>query len=339
MKTREFSFNLPQSFIAQYPKGKRADSRLLVVDRAAQTFTHHKFKELPGLLAPDTVMVVNNTKVRKARVFAKSKDTGGMVEFLLLKETARGMWQVLCSKSKKQKQGKVFIFPEKRQAVIVQELGELRVLKFDRAIDEKYLNKHGHVPLPPYIKRQDEVLDKQRYQTVYSKISGSIAAPTAGLHFSKRTIRLIAKRGIELAQLSLHVGLGTFTPIRTENIEDHAMHSEEYMIPSDTALCLNKARFEQRNILAVGTTSVRALESAYSKDGIKAGKAVTNLFIYPGFKFNVVSQLLTNFHTPGSSLLLLVSAFAGKELILSAYEEAKKQNYRFFSYGDAMLIL
>jgi len=339
MKTKEFFFNLPQSFIAQYPKEKRGDSRLLVVDRTAQTLSHHSFKELPELLAPGTVMVVNNSKVRKARLFAKSKESGGMVEFLLIKEIASGVWQVLCSKSKKQKQGKTFIFPEKKQAVVVREQGEHRVLKFDGAIDERYLQKHGHVPLPPYIKRKDEAIDEHRYQTIYSKTPGSIAAPTAGLHFSKKIIKLISKRGIELSPLSLHVGLGTFVPIRSENIEDHTMHSEEYMIPAGTARLLNKAMHETKNILAVGTTSVRALESAYLEGRIREGKAVTDLFIYPGFGFKVVSQLLTNFHTPQSSLLLLVAAFAGKELIFQAYEEAKALNYRFFSYGDAMLIL
>jgi S-adenosylmethionine:tRNA ribosyltransferase-isomerase len=193
--------------------------------------------------------------------------------------------------------------------------------------------------LPPYIKRKDEEIDQERYQTVYSRIPGSIAAPTAGLHFSENLIKLIKKRGITLTQISLHVGLGTFAPIRSENIEDHVMHSEEYSISNCTARILNQALHEEKNILAVGTTSVRALESAYSKEGIREGKAVTDLFIYPGYSFKVVSQLLTNFHTPQSSLLLLVAAFAGKDLIFQAYEEAKKLHYNFFSYGDAMLIL
>jgi S-adenosylmethionine:tRNA ribosyltransferase-isomerase len=339
MKTREFFFNLPSSLIAQYPSKKRGHSRLMVVDRASGSITHHGFQSLPKFLSKDTVMVYNDSKVRKARLFAKSQNTGGQVEFLLVKELENGAWQVLCSRMKKQNKGKTYLFPGQRTGYLLAEQDEYRILKFIPPIDDRYLDQYGHMPLPPYIKRADEAIDEQRYQTVYAKAKGSIAAPTAGLHFSSEIIKDLLKHGIKLVPISLHVGLGTFIPIRTQEIEDHRMHSEEYEIAKKSALILNGSIEKQKKILAVGTTSVRALESACKQGRVRAGRAVTDLFIYPGFKFKIVSQLLTNFHTPESSLLVMVSAFAGKELIFRAYEEAKRLEYRFFSYGDAMLIL
>ncbi len=339
MKTKDFFFDLPPGLVAQYPERGRGESRLLLMDRSSGGISHHKFRELPDLLKPDIVVAVNDSRVRRARVYGKSARSGAEVEFLLLKELSSGVWRVKCSKTKKQKKGKKFIFPENIGAVITGEQGECRVLEFDKAIDERYLEKHGHMPLPPYIKRPDRALDGKRYQTVYAGAAGSVAAPTAGLHFSKQIIRRMIRRGMGFAPVTLHVGLGTFAPIRTEKVEDHRMHSEEYEIPAGSAGLLNRALQEKQRILAVGTTTVRALESAFDEGKIKEGGGSTELFIYPGYRFRVISALLTNFHTPGSTLLVMVSAFAGRELVLHAYEEAKRLGYRFFSYGDAMLIL
>ncbi len=339
MKTKDFFFELAPEFVAQYPAEKRGDSRLLVVDRAAGTISHHLFAELPDLLDPDTLVVVNNSRVRRARLFGEAAGSGGRVEFLLLKELAEGVWQVKCSKMKKQRKGKTFMFPENNSAVIIDERDDIRILKFQNPPDEKYLEQYGHIPLPPYIKREDADMDGERYQTVYSRAAGSVAAPTAGLHFSQGILRQIKGRGIPIVPVTLHVGLGTFTPIRCDTIEDHRMHSEEYEVPAASARLINGAIASKKRILAVGTTSVRTLESAFDGEKVRQGRFSTDLFIYPGYTFKVVAGLLTNFHTPGSSLLVLVSAFAGRELIFRAYEEAKKRKYRFFSYGDAMLIL
>jgi S-adenosylmethionine:tRNA ribosyltransferase-isomerase len=339
MKTRDFFFDLPPELVAQYPERRRGESRLLVLNRSAQSISHHMFDELPALLRPDTLVAINDSRVRRARVYGKSADSGAEVEFLLLKELSAGVWRVKCAKAKKQRPGKEFIFPARTRGIITGEDGEYRTLKFGRPIDERYLKAHGHVPLPPYIKRGDRALDGKRYQTVYAGTVGSVAAPTAGLHFSRRILRRMMRRGMEFAPVTLHVGPGTFNPVRTERVEDHRMHSEEYEIPAGSAALLNAALQNKRPILAVGTTTVRALESACGAGKIKHGMGSTELFIYPGYGFRVVSALLTNFHTPGSTLLVLVSAFAGRELVLHAYEEAKKLGYRFFSYGDAMLVL
>jgi S-adenosylmethionine:tRNA ribosyltransferase-isomerase len=347
METSLFSFELPEDLIAQYPPARRGTSRLLVLDRQANSREHKLVTDLPGLIAPGTVVVFNDSRVRKARLFGQTltdQDSNSKaVEFLLLREHAPGIWQVLTNKARQQKTGKCYLLPGGRQAEITGEHQGFKLLRITPPLDEDYLEKYGHVPLPPYIKREDVTLDAERYQTVYANTMGSAAAPTAGLHFTSDILEALRARGAELHMLTLHVGLGTFLPIRTETIEEHRMHTEEFRIEPATAAALEKALAEKRKILAVGTTSVRALESAYEphaggKGRIKTGWQKTDIFIYPGYHFNVVTEIFTNFHTPGSTLLLLVSAFAGIETIKETYRLAIRERYRFFSYGDAMLI-
>ena len=321
----------------------------MVLERDTGGITHTRIDQLPDYLESGTVMVLNNTKVIKARLFGTSPETGGRVEFILLAELVPGLWRTLAGKARKQVPGKRFEFPGGATAEIVPEseipkglvsTGVFRYLRFAPPIDANYLEAHGHVPLPPYIHRADTPLDAERYQTVYAECPGSAAAPTAGLHLTEALLEVLRQRGVVLVMLTLHVGAGTFLPIRTEQVEEHTMHAERYNIPAVTAEQINSALWEGRTILAVGTTVVRALESAYSEDlrGIAAGRQRSSLYIHPGYKFKVVSRLLTNFHTPRSSLLVLVSAFAGRRRILDAYKTAVREGYRFFSYGDAMLI-
>jgi S-adenosylmethionine:tRNA ribosyltransferase-isomerase len=339
MKTRDFFFNIPEARIAQHPPLQRGESRLLVLDRHAQSISHRMFGELPDLIKPGSVVVLNDSRVRKARVFASAADSGGKVEFLFLEKIDTTTWKTIVSKSKRQKTGKRFIFGDDISATIEGDEADTKIVRFDSAIDESFFERFGHVPLPPYIKRSDEEDDQSRYQTVFSKTIGSAAAPTAGLHFSETLIEKLKSSGIDVATITLHVGIGTFLPIRTENIEEHRMHSEEYTIPENTANRLNAARKEGQDIIAVGTTVVRTLESACTENGIPAGSFSTGLFIYPGYEFKFVNKMITNFHTPESSLLVLVSAFAGKDFVMRAYREAIEKEYRFFSYGDAMFII
>ena len=299
------------------------------------------------------MIVFNNSRVRKARLIAES-ETGGRVEFLLLKPEGPAenstddscsvyfSWLAMVSKTKKQRLGKRYRFPGGIEGEIIEARGAERVVRFSEAIGDPWLDLHGHIPLPPYIRREDSLPDADRYQTVYSKNSGSVAAPTAGLHFTPELIRAIEESGVDCAYISLHVGRGTFLPVRTDDIREHKMHSEEYEISVDNAEKINSAVAEGKKILAVGTTSVRTLESEASRigrAGVEPGVRSTDIFIYPGYEFQTVSHMLTNFHTPESSLLMLVSAFAGKDNIDRAYEVAIENKYRFFSYGDAMLIL
>lgn len=342
MKTSEFYFNLPNELIAQTPSEKRGESRLLVLDKKTGLLNHKMITDFPQLIEEGTLIVLNNSRVRKARIYGTSL-TGGKVEFLLIKQISSDSWETMVSKRKKQRVNKEFNFSGDVKGVIT-ELSENRtVIKFSREIDDPWLDTYGHMPLPPYIKREDTKEDSKRYQTVYAEITGSVAAPTAGLHFTDSILDELKAKNIEIVSVTLHVGLGTFLPVRTEIVEEHKMHTEEYEISEDTALKINKAKMEGRKILAVGTTSVRTLESAFeglATDGlIKSGKGKTDIYIYPGYEFKVVDQMLTNFHTPDSSLILLVSAFAGKENIKKAYTEAINKKYRFFSYGDAMLII
>lgn len=341
MKTSEYYFNLPDDLIAQTPVDKRGNSRLLVMDKQNGNLNHKMFTDFSELIEKGTLVVVNNSRVRKARIYGISGN-GGKVEFLLIRQLDSQSWEVLVSKRKKQRVGKRFIFPGELGAVITALNETVTVIRFDIKIDDNWLEEYGHMPLPPYIKREDTEEDSYRYQTVYAKNTGSAAAPTAGLHFTEKILENLIKRDICIVSVTLHVGLGTFIPVRSETVEDHRMHREEYEISEDTAFAINQAKREGRKILAVGTTSVRTIESAWrEEDGVGAvlsGKSSTDIFIYPGYKFNVVDQMLTNFHTPDSSLILLVSAFAGKDNIKNAYSEAIKQKYRFFSYGDAMLI-
>ncbi|MDX9801977.1 MAG: tRNA preQ1(34) S-adenosylmethionine ribosyltransferase-isomerase QueA [Spirochaetia bacterium] len=338
MKTSDFYFDLPQELIAQYPTEKRGESRLLVYKRESSEIIHSKVISLADYIDENSCMVFNNTRVRKARIFGIS-DNGGKTEFILLSKLSDSTWSVICSKAKKQKIGKNYTFPDSTTGKIIDAAEEKRIIEFNPPINEEYLEKYGHIPLPPYIKRDDVLSDSERYQTVYSKRTGSSAAPTAGLHFTEEIIQKISDKGIKICFITLHVGMGTFKPVRSEFVEEHKMHEEHYEISGETADTVNKCKESGGKIIAVGTTSLRALESSFSGGKIIPGESSTSLFIYPGYKFNMVDHLFTNFHTPDSSLILLVSAFAGSKKIKNLYSEAVKDKYRFFSYGDAMFLI
>jgi S-adenosylmethionine:tRNA ribosyltransferase-isomerase len=355
MKTNDFHFELPDRLIAQFPPEQRGHSRLMALDRETGERTHSVCAKLPQLLCKDKflspakekpLLVFNDTKVRKARLAGKNKKTGAQVEFLLLENAADApgkIWKVMAQRSKRQKPGNSYAFfdnsgSEIAAARITDSKDEFRILEFDQPIDDKWLEKYGHIPLPPYIKRKDNSNDASRYQTVYAKQTGSAAAPTAGLHFTNELLNELSILGIESVFITLHAGLGTFLPVRSENIEDHIMHRETFFINDKSASKIEEAKAAGRKIIAVGTTSVRTMESAWVNGKITRGEQNTSMFIYPGYNFNVIDALFTNFHTPESTLLMLVSAFAGRDLILESYAEAVKESYRFFSYGDAMLI-
>ena len=356
MKTDDFSFDLPEELIAQEPPELRGESRLLVLDRETGERRHAMVRELADYVEGGTLMIFNDSRVRKARLYGEALDTGARVEFLLLRRRGSAEWEAAATKLKRQRPGRRYLFPEGVEAEVLAQdeprsspeeakegishgIGsDTRVIRFYPPIDEAYLERVGHVPLPPYIKRDDRPSDEERYQTVYSREVGSAACPTAGLHFTQEILSSLDARGIERATVTLHVGLGTFLPVRSENIEEHAMHEEEYTVPEATARAVMKAKAEGRPVLAVGTTSLRTLESAWTEEGLAAGPGSTRIFIYPGYRFKAVDRLFTNFHTPRSTLLMLVSAFAGRERIIESYEEAIRLRYRFFSYGDAMLI-
>ncbi len=342
MKTSSFSFDLPDHLVAQAPPDVRGSSRLMVVSRNSDSgfVRHETVQNLPDLIPPDTLMVFNDTKVRKARLFAVNPDTGGRGEFLFLKQISTSEWDCLVDRAKKKRTGQKWVFPDDVTGRIIRESAENRkILRFDLPLPEEWFERHGHMPLPPYIRRPDGPNDSRSYQTVYAREIGSAAAPTAGLHFTAEILDALKDRGIRLAWISLKVGPGTFAPIRSETVPGHTMHTEEYNVPQESALAVNNAKAEGRMILAVGTTSVRTLESAWNGEGIETGHGTTDIFIYPGYRFNIVDSMFTNFHTPRSSLLVLVSAFAGRERILEAYRRAVEEEYRFFSYGDAMLIV
>lgn len=354
MKTDDFSFELPEELVAQFPPERRGESRLLVLDRASGRLEHAFVRDMAGYVEPGTLMVFNDSRVRKARIYGEALDTGARVEFLLLRRRGPDAWEASCTKMKRQRPGRRYRFPEGVEAEIVGPEGgappagggrdETRLIRFHPPIDEAYLERVGHIPLPPYIKREDAPSDAERYQTVYAREAGSAACPTAGLHFTDGILASLEAKGVERAYVTLHVGLGTFLPVRAEEIEGHAMHEEEYSVPEETVSAVSRAKAEGRPVLAVGTTSVRTLESAWREEGeegpagLRAGPGSTRIFIYPGYRFKAADRLFTNFHTPKSTLLMLVSAFAGRERILAAYEEAVRERYRFFSYGDAMLI-
>ena len=345
MLTKDFYFDLPDSLIAQEPSEKRGEDRLLVLDKNSGEYKDMMMSDFPSLLPENSVLVVNNSKVRKARTYAESVETGGVVEFLFLGKNSNGSWKAMVTKSKRQKKGKRFVWKDSEgkayvYAVIEKENDDgTRDVRFDSDIDESFFQTLGHVPLPPYIKREDNWKDENRYQTIYAKKEGSVAAPTAGLHFTPEIMEKIKERGIKIYEVTLHVGAGTFLPVRSEEIENHHMHTESYEISPETAEELNKAKREGKTIVAVGTTSIRTLESASDENGVLTSlKDDTSIFIYPGYKFKFVDNLLTNFHTPESTLLMLVSALAGKDHILTSYRHAVEKKYRFFSYGDAMFI-
>lgn len=350
MKISEFTFDLPQELIAQTPAQRRGDDRLLVIDRKTGEYQDMQMSDFPSLIEPGSVIVVNDTKVRKARVFGIS-ETGGKVEFLFTGALGPDRWQAMVSKSKKQRPGKGYDFLDKDgnlycKAVIETDVQDsdsgssLKIVKFDRPVDEDFFQKCGHVPLPPYIKREDDFNDENRYQTIFANECGSMASPTAGLHFTPELVAQLEKKGVEVLHITLHVGMGTFLPVRTENLEDHVMHTESYQVSEEVADKINRAKAEGRKIVAIGTTSVRTLESAVDRESglLLAKSSSTNLFIKPGFEFRMVDMMLTNFHTPESTLLVLVSAFAGKDHILAAYRHAVEKRYHFFSYGDATFL-
>lgn len=351
MKTRDLFFDLPSELIAQDPPEERGQSRLMVASRRTAELSHSLVSDLPGLIAPGTVMVFNDSRVRRARVYGRSVETGKEQEFLLVApkegnlEEIHRCWYVIGPRARKLTLGKRFTFdPGDLEATITAHGEPYRELTFSRALSEEWFEQFGHIPLPPYIHRDDSPQDAQRYQTVYARTTGSVAAPTAGLHFTPTLMEQLRNRGVIVQFVTLHVGLGTFLPVRTEVLEDHVMHREEYSIPEQTAEAVTVASREGRPVLAVGTTAVRTLESAAIGDegdrstGIRPGSGITGIFIYPGYRFRIVDQLFTNFHTPGSTLIALVSAFAGQDNIRSWYSEAIRERYRFFSYGDAMLI-
>ena len=345
MKLTDFDFDLPQDLIAQKPSGKRGDDRLMLLDRKNGSVFHHQMNDLPDLIMPGTLMIFNNSKVRRARCYGIKETTGRNQEFMFLNQLDKEgfLWNTMVKSAKKQKNGMRYQFPDGTVAQIVDfpgnEKTEFRALKFDFPLDEKWFEKNGHIPLPPYIKREDTEEDSERYQNVYAKETGSAACPTAGLHCTEEMLSRLAEKNIERDFVTLHVGLGTFLPVRESIIENHKMHEEVYTISESTAEKINKAKREGRPILAVGTTSVRTLESSADEKGfVKSGTSSTRIFMYPGYKFKVVDQMFTNFHTPESTLIMLVSAFAGRENILNAYKNAVENRYRFFSYGDAMFI-
>ena len=345
MKRTDFYFDLPAELIAQRPSAVRGQDRLMLLGRTSGAVAHHKMDDLPGLIDDGTLMVFNNSRVRRARLFGVKETTGREVEFMFLNQAAFGegcVWNTMVKNAKKQKAGMRYQFPDGSVATILddpQNAGtEFRLLKFDFTITEEWFEKNGHIPLPPYIKREDEASDGERYQNVYADQTGSAACPTAGLHFTQEMLGRLSQKGVERVFVTLHVGLGTFLPVREDQIEDHKMHQEFYTIEADVADKINQAKKDGRPILAVGTTSVRTLESAFSDGLVMPGTRGTSIFMYPGYKFKVVDQMFTNFHTPESTLIMLVSAFAGRENILAAYNEAVRERYRFFSYGDCMLI-
>jgi S-adenosylmethionine:tRNA ribosyltransferase-isomerase len=338
VKTRAFFFRLPRDLIAQEPPPERGSSRLLVLDRTAGSTRHAHIADLPDFVSPGTVIVLNDSRVRKARLVGISPDTGGRLEVLLLEELRPGVWKVLAERARR-REGRAFSFPEGIVGTVRQPAEGSCLLEFSARFSDDYLERNGHVPLPPYIRRPDNATDAERYQTVYARHPGSAAAPTAGLHLTLPLLESLRQRGVLLVYATLHVGPGTFLPIRSETLEGHQMHEEAYHIPDDCARKVNEARREGRDVLAVGTTAVRTLESAFLNGEVRPGPGRSALFIYPGFRFQVVRRLLTNFHTPRSTLLVLVAAFAGRQRVLRAYRDAVRRRYRFFSYGDAMLIL
>jgi S-adenosylmethionine:tRNA ribosyltransferase-isomerase len=342
MLISDFDFRLPEELIAQIPLAERADSRMLVINKEKQSRQDAHFYDLINFLSPEDVLVLNNTRVFPARLFGQS-ETGAKIEIFLIKENEGKVWEALARPARRLKPGKKIIFSDELSAEILDKTEEGKVfIKFEtRGNFEQLLDELGKTPLPPYIKRGAENIDtdRERYQTIFASERGAIAAPTAGLHFTPEMINGIKSRGITVAEVTLHVGYGTFEPVRVDNLSEHKVSAERCEIPPETANVLNAAKANGKKILAIGTTTTRALESFTDENGIlKSGIGLADITITPGYKFRFVDKLLTNFHLPQSSLLVLVSAFAGREFILSAYEHAVAERYRFYSYGDCMLI-
>lgn len=345
MRISDFDYELPEELIAQQPAERRDASRMLIVDRARQTWHDSQFNSLPDFLNANDGLVLNNTRVFPARLHGRRMPSGGAIELLLLREIEPNLWQALARPARRLQKGAQISFGKSElQARVVDLLDDgLRLIKFETGESlESLIDQIGETPLPPYIKREPGGArgDRERYQTIYANQRGAIAAPTAGLHFSAEVLARIKERGVPVAEITLHVGYGTFEPVRVEDIDQHAVAPEWFSIREDAARLINRARADGGRIVAVGTTTVRALESASGARGeVAAGSGSTNLTIIPGYGFQAVDALLTNFHLPRSSLLILVSAFAGRELALAAYEHAVASRYRFYSYGDCMLIL
>jgi S-adenosylmethionine:tRNA ribosyltransferase-isomerase len=340
MNTSDFYYDLPEELIAQTPAEPRDSSRLLVYHRRDGAVEHKIFRDIIDFLNPGDALVVNDTRVIPARLYGKKQSTGREVEFLLLNQLSKDTWEVIMRPGKKLRIGDRVEFAEDLQAEILEkkEDGVTSVKFYFEGLFEPLLERYGNMPLPPYITQRLE--DRQRYQTVYAKENGSAAAPTAGLHFTPELMEKIRKKGIDIIPVLLHVGLGTFRPVKVDNVENHKMHSEYYSISADSARRINETRKRGGRIIAVGTTSVRTLESVADEDGsIKEQSGNTEIFIYPGYRFKCVDALITNFHLPESTLLMLISAFMGKEQALGLYRLAVQERYRFFSFGDAMLIL
>lgn len=340
MKKSDFYFDLPEELIAQDPLEDRSGSRLLMLDKETGETRHRVFHDIVNYLAPGDCLVLNNTKVIPARLLGVKEDTGAAIEVLLLKRRDKDVWETLVRPGKKCRPGAKFVFGDgllKAEVLEVVEEGN-RLIRFTYdGIFEEVLDKLGEMPLPPYITHK--LQDKNRYQTVYAKYEGSAAAPTAGLHFTKELLQQIEEKGVKLAYVTLHVGLGTFRPVKEDDILDHHMHSEYYQVTEEAARMINNTKKSGGRVICVGTTSCRTVESASDEAGIvHAGCDNTEIFIYPGYRFKVLDCLITNFHLPESTLVMLVSALAGREHVLAAYEEAVKERYRFFSFGDAMFI-
>ena len=345
MRISDFDYQLPEELIAQHPPERRDASRMLIVDRASQTWYDSHFDSLPDHLHANDILVLNNTRVFPARLHGKRMPSGGAIELLLLREIEPNLWQALARPARRLQKGTQISFgkPELEARVVDLLDDGLRLIKFETGESlDHVIDQIGETPLPPYIKREpgEAKRDRERYQTIYANQRGAIAAPTAGLHFSSEVLARIKERGVPVAQITLHVGYGTFEPVRVEDVDQHAVAPEWFSIREETAQLINRARAGGGRIVAVGTTTARALESASGANGkIAASSASTSLTIIPGYRFQSVDALLTNFHLPRSSLLILVSAFAGRKLALAAYNHAVEARYRFYSYGDCMLIV
>ncbi|WP_370836426.1 tRNA preQ1(34) S-adenosylmethionine ribosyltransferase-isomerase QueA [Clostridium tertium] len=340
MKVSDFDFDLPEELIAQHPLEKRDSSRLMVLDKNTGEIEHKSFHDVIEYLNEGDTLVLNNTRVIPARLIGEKEGTGGKIEFLLLKRIEGDRWECLAKPGKRAKVGQKFTFGEGKLICTVVDIVEEgnRIIEFSyEGIFEQVLDELGEMPLPPYITEKLE--DKERYQTVYSKEKGSAAAPTAGLHFTEELLKEIKAKGVNIAYLTLHVGLGTFRPVKVEDINEHIMHSEYYHLDNENADLINETKKRGNKVIAVGTTSTRTLETIGDDNGfVREQSGWTDIFIYPGYKYKVIDELITNFHLPESTLIMLVSALAGKEHVMNAYNEAVKEKYRFFSFGDSMLI-
>ncbi len=340
LKTSDFFYELPEELIAQTPIEPRDASRLMVLDKSTGEVSHHHFRDIAGMLTEKDCLILNDSRVLPARIYGVKDDTGAHVEFLLLENKGNDIWETLCKPGKRAKKGSRFTFGDglmRCEVVDVLEDGN-RLVKFEYSgVFFHLLDQIGQMPLPPYIK--EKLVDQERYQTVYSRETGSAAAPTAGLHFTPELLETIKSKGVRLGFVTLHVGLGTFRPVSTERVIDHKMHSEHYYMPQETADLINETKQNGGRVVAVGTTSCRTIESVAQREGcFRESHGWTDIFIYPGYQFRGVDALITNFHLPESTLIMLVSALAGREHILAAYETAVKEKYRFFSFGDAMFI-